>query len=50
MEEALTEIFTRFSQVHLGAARYSQVQPGKMLKRPIMCNIFEKQTLRGYQI
>ena len=33
-----------------GKARYSQVQPGTVLKRPIMCYIYEKQALRGYQI
>ena len=31
-------------------AKYSQVQPGTVLKRPIMCYIFEKQALRRYQI
>ena len=40
----------RYSQVQSGQVRYSQVQPGTVLKRPIMCYIFEKQALWGYQI
>ena len=42
----------RQSQVQPGkagcTARYDQVQPGIVLKRPIMCYIFENQELRGY--
>ena len=34
----------------LGRARYSQVQPGTVLKRPIMFYISKKQALNGYKI
>ena len=48
----------RQSQVQPGTTRYSQVQPctlyivqpGTVLKIPIMCYIFEKQALQGYLI
>ena len=33
-----------------GKARYSKVQLGTVLKRPILCYIFEKQALWEYQI
>ena len=29
---------------------WCQVQPGTVLKRPIMCYVFEKQALQGYEI
>ena len=38
------------SQVQPGTAVFSQVKPGTVLKRPIMCYIFGKQALQGYQI
>ena len=38
------------TQPEPGTAVYSQVKPGTALKRPIMCYIFGKQVLQGYQI
>ena len=36
--------------IELGKPRYSQVQCTAVMKRSIMCYIFERQTLWGYQI
>ena len=42
--------FRLFVNLWLGTVRKSQVQLGTVLKRPLMCYIFEKHALWGYQI
>ena len=49
-EKHFSQSVAVFGKVDHGRPRQSQVQPGTVLKEPIICYIFEKQGHRGYQI